>query len=41
VLSLEILARGCEPQCANICLGPVGLVAAGQHQIEIGGVYGK
>lgn len=37
VLSLEINTPGSDPQCANICLGPVGLVAAGRHQIEIGG----
>jgi predicted phage baseplate assembly protein len=40
VLSLEISANGGEPQCANICIGPAGLVAVGQHQIEIGGDHG-
>ena len=35
VLSLELIAGGGEPQCGNICLGPTGLVAAGQHQINV------
>jgi hypothetical protein len=35
VLSLELIAEGSEPQCGNICLGPIGLVAAGQHEIEV------
>jgi predicted phage baseplate assembly protein len=35
VLSLELIAGGGEPQCGNICIGPTGLVAAGQHQIEV------
>ncbi|MBI1742444.1 putative baseplate assembly protein [Candidatus Acetothermia bacterium] len=35
VLSLELIPEGKEPQCGNVCLGPLGLVAAGQHQIEV------
>ena len=35
VLSLELIANGGEPQCGNVCLGPTGLVAAGQHQIQV------
>lgn len=35
VLSLELLADGCQPQCANVCLGPTQLVVAGQHQINV------
>jgi Baseplate J-like protein len=35
VLSLELVADGGQPQCGNVCLGPTGLVAAGQHQIEV------
>jgi hypothetical protein len=34
VLSLELLADG-KPQCGNICLGSLGLVAAGQHDITV------
>lgn len=40
VVSLELIADVGEPQCGNICLGPLGLVAAGQHQIEIVGGAG-
>jgi hypothetical protein len=35
VLFLELIAEGGEPQCGNVCLGPIGLVAAGQHEIEV------
>jgi hypothetical protein len=35
VLSLELIANGGKPQCGNVCLGTTGLVAAGQHQIEV------
>ncbi len=35
VLSIELIPDGGTPQCGNICLGPIGLVAAGQHQIEV------
>jgi predicted phage baseplate assembly protein len=35
VLSLELIADGCSPQCGNVCLGPTGLVAAGKHEITV------
>jgi predicted phage baseplate assembly protein len=35
VLSLELVAEGCEPQCGNVCLAPTWLVAAGHHNIEV------
>jgi hypothetical protein len=35
VLSLELIAGTSAPQCGNICIGPMGLVASGSHQIEI------
>lgn len=35
VLSLELTAQGCEPQCGNLCLQPTQLVAAGTHAIEV------
>jgi hypothetical protein len=35
VLSLELLADGCDPRCGNVCLSATGLVAAGPHQIEV------
>ncbi len=35
VLGLELLLDGGAPQCGNICLGPTGLVAAGQHEIQV------
>jgi predicted phage baseplate assembly protein len=34
VLELELRAAGCA-QCGNVCLGPLGLTAAGQHEIEV------
>lgn len=37
VLSLELFAEGCEPQCGNVCLIPTALVAAGQHEIDVVG----
>lgn len=37
VLSIEMTANDNGPQCGNICLGPAGLVAAGQHRIDIVG----
>jgi hypothetical protein len=34
VLDLELLgASGIS--CGNLCLGPLGLVAAGRHEIEV------
>ncbi len=35
VVSLELAAGGCGPQCGNICLGPTSLIAAGDHVIEV------
>ncbi|CAN7511384.1 putative baseplate assembly protein [Variovorax sp. LjRoot84] len=35
VLSLELMAQGCEPTCGNLCLQPTWLVAAGSHEIEV------
>jgi len=35
VLSLELMAQGCEPSCGNLCLQPTQLVAAGRHEIEV------
>lgn len=41
VLSLELIAEGCEPQCGNVCLSATTLVAAGQHEIDVvGGEHG-
>jgi predicted phage baseplate assembly protein len=36
VLALELIAEGGEPVCGNVCIGPLGLVAAGRHEIETG-----
>lgn len=35
VLSLELIAEGCEPICGNVCLRPTWLVDAGPHNIEV------
>jgi predicted phage baseplate assembly protein len=35
VLSLEFLDGTGTSRCGNLCLGPLGLVAAGEHQIEV------
>ena len=35
VFSLDLIAKGCDPQCGNVCLGPSSLVASGQHEIEV------
>jgi hypothetical protein len=35
VISLELIAEGCDPQCGNVCLSPTWLVAAGRHEIEV------
>jgi predicted phage baseplate assembly protein len=35
VLAMELIANGGEPQCGNVCVGPAGLVAGGQHKIEV------
>jgi predicted phage baseplate assembly protein len=38
VLSLEFVSGcGCHgPVCGNVCVGPIGLVASGSHEIAIG-----
>lgn len=36
VLELELVPDGGEAACGNVCLGPLGLVAAGPHRIEVG-----
>lgn len=35
VLSLDLVAEGCQPQCGNLCLRPAWLVTPGQHEIEV------
>jgi baseplate J-like protein len=35
VVSMEMIADSCDPQCGNICLAPTQLVAAGMHEIEV------
>lgn len=35
VLSLELVTEDGRPQCNNICIGPTGLVDAGEHEIEV------
>jgi hypothetical protein len=35
VLSLELVAEAGRPQCNNICIGPIGLVDSGEHEIEV------
>jgi hypothetical protein len=35
VISLALIADGCEPECGNVCLSPTWLVAAGPHNIEV------
>jgi predicted phage baseplate assembly protein len=35
VLSLELVGAEGEPSCGNLCLGKLGLVAAGPSQIEV------
>jgi hypothetical protein len=37
VLSLELAGDGGESQCANLCLGPLGLPFSGDHRIEVVG----
>ena len=34
VVTLELIAGG-GAQCGNLCIGPMGLVAAGTHEIEV------
>jgi predicted phage baseplate assembly protein len=35
LLTLDLIAEDCAPQCGNLCLRPTWLVAAGAHQIEV------
>lgn len=35
VISLDLVAESCAPQCGNLCLRPGWLVAAGRHEIEV------
>jgi len=35
LVSLELVADGCQGQCGNVCLGPTWLVQAGAHHIEV------
>jgi len=35
LLSLDLVADGCAPQCGNLCLRPTWLVASVAHQIEV------
>ena len=35
VVSLDLLADGCGPQCGNLCVPSTWLVAAGSHEIEV------
>lgn len=35
VLNLKLVVPGCEPQCGNLCLGPLALTVSGKHQIKV------
>jgi len=35
VLALDLLAEDSEPQCHNLCVGPLNLVTAGAHQLTV------
>ncbi len=35
VLSLEFIRGDCTAVCGNVCLPPTGLVASGEHEIEV------
>ena len=35
VVSLDLVAEGCEAQCGNVCVGPTWLVVAGNHEITV------
>jgi predicted phage baseplate assembly protein len=35
VVSLELSVEGCGATCGNVCLRPIWLVAAGEHEIEV------
>jgi hypothetical protein len=34
-LNLQLVVPGCEPQCGNLCLGPLALTVSGRHQIKV------
>lgn len=35
VISLDLIAEGCEPQCGNVCLAPTWLATSGEHTIKV------
>jgi baseplate J-like protein len=35
VVKLELVSDSCEPQCGNVCLAPIELVASGNHEISV------
>lgn len=35
VLNLQLVVPGCDPQCGNLCLGPLALTVSGTHQIKV------
>jgi predicted phage baseplate assembly protein len=35
VLNVQLVVPGCEPQCGNVCLGPLALTVSGTHQIKV------
>ncbi|HET8782148.1 MAG TPA: putative baseplate assembly protein [Pyrinomonadaceae bacterium] len=35
VLKVQLVVPGCEPQCGNLCLGPLALTVSGTHQIKV------
>jgi hypothetical protein len=35
VLRLDLIGNGSPPQCGNLCVGPLELVVAGTHTIEV------
>jgi len=35
ILSLDLLAHGCQATCGNVCLDPISLVFAGAHEITV------
>jgi hypothetical protein len=35
VRQLQLVVPGCEPQCGNLCLGPLALTFSGTHQIRV------
>jgi hypothetical protein len=35
VVSVQLSAAGCGPQCGDICLDPLALAVSGSHQIQV------